>query len=117
MFHGFLRGSRPLGLLPQHVQMQCQKLDRCITPVLCITTAGLCYDTNEIVLKEAFRQHGEIIEVKVICDRVSGKSKGYGFVHFTTEDAASAALKAMDGKEETSGCNMRIRIDEEGQLD
>ncbi|VVA23120.1 PREDICTED: glycine-rich [Prunus dulcis] len=37
---------------------------------------GLSYDTNEPVLKEAFGKHGEIIEVKVICDHVSGKSKG-----------------------------------------
>ncbi|KAJ4822131.1 hypothetical protein Tsubulata_027666, partial [Turnera subulata] len=62
-----------------------------------IATAGLCYDTNEAVLKEAFRQHGEIIEINYLPSNTSGKSKGYGFVHFTTEDAASSALKAMDG--------------------
>ncbi|XP_018626151.1 glycine-rich RNA-binding protein 4, mitochondrial-like isoform X1 [Nicotiana tomentosiformis] len=59
---------------------------------------GLCYDTNEPVLKHAFEQHGEIIEVKVICDHKSGKSKGYGFVKFTSETAASKALKEMDGQ-------------------
>ncbi|XP_062016995.1 glycine-rich RNA-binding protein 4, mitochondrial-like isoform X2 [Rosa rugosa] len=57
---------------------------------------GLCYDTNEPVLKDAFGKHGEIIEVKVICDHVSGKSKGYGFVKFTSETEASTALKEMD---------------------
>ncbi|KAK4371476.1 hypothetical protein RND71_010951 [Anisodus tanguticus] len=56
----------------------------------------LCYDTNEPVLKQTFEQHGEIIEVKVICDHKSGKSKGYGFVKFTSETAASKALKEMD---------------------
>ncbi|KAI5666077.1 hypothetical protein M9H77_15930 [Catharanthus roseus] len=59
---------------------------------------GLSYDTNETILKDAFEPHGEIIEVKVICNHVSGKSKGYGFVHFTTENAASNALKEMNGK-------------------
>nr|XP_011461256.1 PREDICTED: 40S ribosomal protein S19, mitochondrial-like isoform X2 [Fragaria vesca subsp. vesca] len=58
---------------------------------------GLSYDTNEPVLKDAFGKHGEIIEVKVICDHVSGKSKGYGFVKFTSETEASTALKEMDG--------------------
>uniref|UniRef100_M1CLP6 Glycine-rich RNA-binding protein n=1 Tax=Solanum tuberosum TaxID=4113 RepID=M1CLP6_SOLTU len=60
--------------------------------------SGLCYDTNEPILKQAFEQHGETIEVKVICDHKSGKSKGYGFVKFTSETAASKALKEMDGQ-------------------
>ena len=59
---------------------------------------GLSYDTNEPVLKEAFGKHGEIIEVKVICDHVSGKSKGYGFVKFASGIEASTALKEMDGQ-------------------
>nr|KYP68166.1 hypothetical protein KK1_021786 [Cajanus cajan] len=41
---------------------------------------GLSYDTNEPVLRDTFAQHGEIIEVKVICDHVTRKSRGYGFV-------------------------------------
>ncbi|KAM1148866.1 hypothetical protein TB2_029081 [Malus domestica] len=60
--------------------------------------AGLSWDTNEPVLKEAFGKHGEIIEVKVICDHVSGKSRGYGFVKFTSESEATMALKEMDGQ-------------------
>lgn len=36
--------------------------------------------------------------VKVICDHKSGKSRGYGFVHFTSEDSASKALAEMDGQ-------------------
>ncbi|XVE83087.1 hypothetical protein DITRI_Ditri16bG0059000 [Diplodiscus trichospermus] len=56
---------------------------------------GLSYDTNETVLKNAFEKHGEIIEVRVICHHVSGKSRGYGFVRFATEAAADAALKQM----------------------
>lgn len=38
------------------------------------------------------------IAVRVICDRVSGKSKGYGFVHFDSEAAASTALNQMNGQ-------------------
>ncbi|KAK3188980.1 hypothetical protein Dsin_028541 [Dipteronia sinensis] len=59
----------------------------------------LSYDTNETVLKDAFEEHGEIVEaVKVICDHVSGNSRGYGFVKFASENAASTALKDMDGQ-------------------
>ncbi|XP_061373237.1 glycine-rich RNA-binding protein 4, mitochondrial-like [Gastrolobium bilobum] len=60
--------------------------------------AGLSYDTNETVLRDAFEQHGVIIEVKVICDHVTGKSKGYGFVRFTSETTAATARKEMHGQ-------------------
>ncbi|KAL0390187.1 UNVERIFIED_CONTAM: Glycine-rich RNA-binding protein 4, mitochondrial [Sesamum calycinum] len=68
---------------------------------------GLSYDTNESVLKGAFEEYGEVIEVKVICDRVSGKSRGYGFVHYFYETAANKALKEMDGRL-LDGRNIRI---------
>lgn len=42
------------------------------------------------------------LSVKVICDHVSGKSKGYGFVRFDSETAAAGALKEMDGQVCTS---------------
>ncbi|XP_024981069.1 glycine-rich RNA-binding protein 2, mitochondrial isoform X2 [Cynara cardunculus var. scolymus] len=74
---------------------------------ICMGT-GLSYDTNEPVLKDAFGQHGEIIEVKVICDHKSGKSKGYGFVHFVSEDSASKALAEMDDQL-LDGRNIRIQ--------
>ncbi|KAK7263015.1 hypothetical protein RJT34_30599 [Clitoria ternatea] len=60
--------------------------------------AGLSFNTNEPVLRGAFGQHGEIIEVKVICNHVSGKSKGYGFVRFISETAAATARKEMHGQ-------------------
>ncbi|KAE8039004.1 hypothetical protein FH972_011457 [Carpinus fangiana] len=68
---------------------------------------GLSYDTNEAVLKEAFGRHGEIIEVKVICDHKSGRSKGYGFLRFISETAATTALKEMDGQL-LDGRNIRV---------
>ncbi|XP_019454058.1 PREDICTED: glycine-rich RNA-binding protein 4, mitochondrial-like [Lupinus angustifolius] len=60
--------------------------------------AGLSYDTNETVLRDAFGQHGEIIEAKVICDHVTGKSKGYGFVRFISEFEAVTSRKQMHGQ-------------------
>ncbi|RDX67088.1 Glycine-rich RNA-binding protein 4, mitochondrial, partial [Mucuna pruriens] len=60
--------------------------------------AGLSYNTNEPVLREVFGQHGEIIEVKVICDHVTGKSRGYGFVRFVSEITAATAREEMNGQ-------------------
>nr|CAD1828723.1 unnamed protein product [Ananas comosus var. bracteatus] len=59
---------------------------------------GLSYDTNEAALKDAFSQHGDIIEVRVICHPTTGKSKGFGFVEFSSESVATAALQKMDGQ-------------------
>ncbi|PKA56370.1 Glycine-rich RNA-binding protein 2, mitochondrial [Apostasia shenzhenica] len=70
---------------------------------------GLSYDTNETVLWDAFSQHGEIIEVKIICDRVSGKSKGFGFVRFAHESEASTARQEMDGQD-VDGRNLRVHF-------
>ncbi|XP_075633072.1 glycine-rich RNA-binding protein 2, mitochondrial-like isoform X1 [Castanea sativa] len=79
---------------------------------LCV--GGLSYDTNEAVLKDAFGQHGEIIEaVKVICDHVSGRSKGYGFVRFTSETTATIALKEMDDQM-LDGRNIRVHYAHQG---
>uniref|UniRef100_A0A5B7BN68 RRM domain-containing protein n=1 Tax=Davidia involucrata TaxID=16924 RepID=A0A5B7BN68_DAVIN len=74
---------------------------------------GLSYDTNETVLKDAFGLHGDIIGVKVICDHVSGKSKGYGFVQYTSEIAANKALKEMDGQS-LDGRNIRVHYAHKG---
>ncbi|ESW04088.1 hypothetical protein PHAVU_011G066300 [Phaseolus vulgaris] len=60
--------------------------------------AGLSWDTNEPILRDAFEQHGEIIEVRVICDQVTGKSKGYGLVRFVSETTAATARKEMNGQ-------------------
>ncbi|RZB88211.1 Organelle RRM domain-containing protein 1, chloroplastic [Glycine soja] len=60
--------------------------------------AGLSFYTSEKTLRAAFEGFGELVEVKVITDKISKRSKGYAFVEYTTEEAASAALKEMNGK-------------------
>ncbi|KAI4302268.1 hypothetical protein MLD38_038042 [Melastoma candidum] len=59
---------------------------------------GLSFYTSEKTLRAAFEGYGELVEVKVIMDKISKRSKGYAFVEYTTEEAASAALKEMNGK-------------------
>ncbi|KAK4279532.1 hypothetical protein QN277_011302 [Acacia crassicarpa] len=59
---------------------------------------GLSFYTSEKTLRAAFEGFGEIVEVKVIMDKISKRSKGYAFVEYTTEEAAAAALKEMNGK-------------------
>lgn len=49
-------------------------------------------------LKEIFSQYGEITDAVVISDRDTGRSKGFGFITFASEESAQKALE-MDGKE------------------
>ncbi|KAK8595476.1 hypothetical protein V6N13_016843 [Hibiscus sabdariffa] len=59
---------------------------------------GLSFYTSEKTLRSHFEGFGELVEVKIIMDKISKRSKGYAFVEYTTEEAASAALKEMNGK-------------------
>ncbi|MED6205058.1 Organelle RRM domain-containing protein 1, chloroplastic [Stylosanthes scabra] len=59
---------------------------------------GLSFYTSEKTLRAAFEGFGDLVEVKIIMDKISKRSKGYAFVEYTTEEAASAALKEMNGK-------------------
>ncbi|GAA0146013.1 hypothetical protein LIER_06063 [Lithospermum erythrorhizon] len=63
-----------------------------------IFVTGLSFYTSEKTLRAAFDVFGELIEVKIIMDKISKRSKGYAFIEYTTEEAASTALREMNGK-------------------
>lgn len=60
---------------------------------------NLPWSIEDAGLKDLFAQYGEVVEAVVIKDKYSGRSKGFGFVTFGTEEAASAAEAAMNGKD------------------
>jgi cold-inducible RNA-binding protein len=59
--------------------------------------AGLPFDVNDQELQEMFEAYGTVGSAKVIMDRETGKSRGFGFVEFPTDSDAQAAIKALDG--------------------
>ena len=58
---------------------------------------GLSWDTNDGGLHDAFARFGDVTEAKVITDRDTGRSRGFGFVSFSDNSAADAAAQEMDG--------------------
>ena len=60
---------------------------------------SLSYDTNEDGLRQAFEQAGKVESAMVITDKMSGRSKGFGFVEMSTDEEASKAIEMWDGKE------------------
>ena len=59
---------------------------------------GLAWATDSEGLKAAFAKFGEVSEAKVITDRDTGRSRGFGFVTFTDDDAAKEAV-SLNGSE------------------
>lgn len=59
---------------------------------------GLAWATTDERLKEVFAPHGNVVEAKVVYDRETGRSRGFGFVGFSEESEAQAAMAAMQGQ-------------------
>ena len=60
---------------------------------------GLAWATDEARLSEAFEKFGPISEARVIVDRETGRSRGFGFVTFDDSSDAANAISEMDGSE------------------
>lgn len=60
---------------------------------------GIAWATTEEGLKEFFSQVGTVVEVKIIIDRQTGKSKGFGFVTMSSEEEADKAVAELNDKE------------------
>jgi RNA recognition motif-containing protein len=60
---------------------------------------SLSYSVNDDQLKDAFAAAGTVVSAKVIIDRETGRSKGFGFVEMSTDDEAKAAIDMLNGKE------------------
>ncbi len=64
-----------------------------------IFVAKLNFDTRESDLQEAFEAHGSVDSVKIIMDKFTGKSKGFGFVEMPNDDEAQAAIDDLNDRE------------------
>ena len=58
---------------------------------------GLAWATTDDGLRQAFERFGQVAEAKVIMDRETGRSRGFGFVSFNDDGQGSAAMQEMDG--------------------
>jgi|SRR5262245_53876783 len=60
---------------------------------------NLSYEVTDAELAKLFEPHGEVQSAQVIMDRDTGRSKGFGFVEMKSDEAAKAAIAALNGKE------------------
>ncbi|MDO8513011.1 MAG: RNA-binding protein [bacterium] len=64
-----------------------------------IYVGNIPYDYDDNKLKDLFAEYGEVTEVRVIIDKASGRSKGFGFVAMQDKEMADKAVKELNGKE------------------
>ncbi len=64
-----------------------------------IYAGNLSWDMAEDDLREAFAAFGEVETVKIISDRMTGRSRGFGFVEMPNKEEAEAAIADLNGKE------------------
>lgn len=70
---------------------------------------GLSWETSGEGLRQAFAKYGEVTDARVITDRETGRSRGFGFVTFAQEQDAMAAMAEMNG---SSLDGRSIKVDE-----
>lgn len=77
-----------------------------------IYVGNLHFNLNEDELREIFEEYGEVASAKVIIDKYSGRSKGFGFVEMPNDTEGEAAIKALNGTD-LKGRNMTVNQSEE----
>lgn len=76
--------------LPVHPEMKERMGNR-------LFVGSLSWDTDDTGLRAAFERFGQVDDAKVMTDRDTGRSRGFGFVTFADEASAQQAMRAMDG--------------------
>ncbi len=74
-----------------------------------IYVGNIAYSMKEDDMKNAFAEYGNVASAKIIIDRATGRSKGYGFVEMENDAEGNAAVEALNDKE-IGGRRMRVNV-------
>ena len=72
---------------------------RSITKTMKLYVGNLSFNTTDPDLKDLFGQHGTVIDVHLVTDRLTGRSRGFAFVTMSSSAEGKAAISALEGKE------------------
>ena len=72
-----------------------------------IYVGNLSFRTDDEELREIFAEFGDVTSAKVVMDRETDRSRGFGFVEMSSNDEGNAAIEALDGAE-LGGRNLRV---------
>lgn len=74
-----------------------------------IFIAGLSYSISDSDLAELFTEYGEVTSARVVTDRETGRSKGFGFVEMSDDEAGNAAIAALN-EAEVDGRKLAVSV-------
>ena len=74
--------------------------------------AGLDFGMNEQALKELFGKFGTVVSANIVMDRMTGKSRGFGFVDMSTSEEAQECIKMLNDQD-VNGRKVAVRFKEE----
>ncbi|XP_028114173.1 28 kDa ribonucleoprotein, chloroplastic-like [Camellia sinensis] len=94
------RGSRP------------ERPPRVFEPTNRIYVGNLPWDVDSSRLEQLFSEHGKVVDARVVSDRETGRSRGFGFVTMSTEAELNDAIASLDGKN-LGGRAIRVNVAEE----
>ena len=72
-----------------------------------IYVGNLSFNSDDEGLRKVFAEFGDVASAKVVMDRETGRSRGFGFVEMDSSDEGNAAIKGLDGAE-LDGRNLRV---------
>ncbi|KAF5819410.1 putative RNA recognition motif domain, nucleotide-binding alpha-beta plait domain superfamily [Helianthus annuus] len=79
-----------------------------------VYVGNLAWSVDNVALETLFREQGNVVEAKVVYDRESGRSRGFGFVTFSSADEVNSAVDSLDGVD-LDGRNIRVSVAEAPQ--
>ncbi|CAN6879621.1 unnamed protein product [Brassica oleracea] len=94
------RGSRP------------ERQPRVYEPAFRVYVGNLPWDVDNGRLEQVFSEHGKVVEARVVYDRETGRSRGFGFVTMSNETELNDAIAALDGQN-MEGRAIRVNVAEE----
>ncbi|WP_462221568.1 RNA recognition motif domain-containing protein [Ferruginibacter sp.] len=77
-----------------------------------IYVSNLSFNTSDAELQDLFSQYGEVSSAKVITDRETGRSRGFGFVEMSSDEEGKAAMAGLNNKE-VEGRAMSVSVAKE----
>ncbi|CAJ2664652.1 glycine-rich RNA-binding protein 2, mitochondrial-like [Trifolium pratense] len=71
----------------------------CSAPSTKLFVGGISFSTDEQGLRDAFSKYGQVLDARIINDRETGRSRGFGFITYSSVEEASSAIQALDSQE------------------
>ena len=82
-------------------------MKKCLGEYMQLYVGNLDYGTTDQSLKDLFAEYGEVVSAKIIMDRETGRSKGFGFVEMAVKNEGIKAISNLNGQE-LNGRNIKV---------